>query len=86
MKDIGFLDEKKQKDYERYWVFRRKESVRAVFKDRKEAVKYFKEMLKQTLKDFENQDKFNCGYDYKIEIPYMVFEEIDYRDSDMSLL
>ena len=35
------------------WVLIRKGEVRNVFDNRKEAVKHFKELLKQTLKDYD---------------------------------
>ena len=35
------------------WILVRDGEVRNTFKDRKEAVKHFKELLKQTLKDLE---------------------------------
>ena len=67
------------------WIFIRSGEVRNVFKNRKEAIKYFKEMLIQTLKDFDKQDKSN-EYDYKIFIPQMEFKEVETREADLSLL
>ena len=39
------------------WIYVRNGEVREVFDSRKKAVKYFKALLKQTLKDFDKQDK-----------------------------
>ena len=67
------------------WIFIRKGEVRGVFNNRKEAVKYFKEMLKQTLKDFDTQDKTD-EYDYPIEIPEMLIKPLEERRAELSLL
>ncbi len=71
---------KKQK-----WILIRDNEVRNVFNDRKEAVKHFKELLKQTLKDFESQDKNNM-YDYSIIIPKIEIKPIKERGSEFSLI
>lgn len=68
-----------------YWVLIRSGEVRNVFKDRKEAVKHFKELLSQTLKDFEKQDKVD-EYDYPIKIPEMEIKPVNNRESYLSLL
>ncbi len=75
----------KQVHKDKNWIFIRDNEVRNVFANRKEAVKYFKELLKQTLKDFENQDKTN-EYDYPIKIPTMCFMEVEERGAYLSLL
>ena len=67
------------------WIFIRDNEVRKIFKDRKEAVKYFKELLKQTLKDFDKQDKSD-EYDYPITIPQIEFYPIKEREAYLSLL
>ena len=73
------------KQAEQKWIFTRKGEVRQVFNNRREAIKYFKELLKKTLKDFETQDK-SYEYDYEIEIPEMKFEKLNERSTDLSLL
>ena len=67
------------------WIYLREGEVRHTFEDRKEAVKYFKELLKQTLKDFDRQDRID-EYDYPIIIPLQEFKSIKERDSSLSLL
>lgn len=67
------------------WIFIRNGEVRKIFKDRKEAVKYFKELLKQTLKDFNKQDTSD-EYDYPIKIPQMEMKPIEEREAHLSLL
>lgn len=67
------------------WILIRDGEVRNVFENRKEAVKYFKDLLKQTLKDFEKQDKTN-EYDYPIKIPAIEIKPIELREAYLSLL
>jgi len=67
------------------WVLIRKGEVRNVFDNRKEAVKHFKGLLKQTLKDFEKQDKTD-EYDYPISIPEMEIKPVEEREAYLSLL
>ena len=67
------------------WIAVRNYEVIKIFKDRKEAVKYFKELLKQTLKDFDKQDKSD-EYDYPITIPQIEFYPIKEREAYLSLL
>ena len=69
---------------EQNWVLIRNGKVRNVFKNRKEAVKYFKELLRQTLKDFEKQDKTD-EYDYPIKIPETEIKPVEERESYLSL-
>ena len=67
------------------WIFLRNNEVRMIFNNRKEAIKYFKDLLKQTLKDINKQDKTDeC--DYEIEIPLMQFREVNERSADLSLI
>lgn len=68
-----------------YWIFVRDGEVRNVFKDRREAVRYFKELLHQTLKDFDNQDSHD-EFDYPIKISEMEIKPVDKRESFLSLL
>jgi hypothetical protein len=70
---------------EKKWIFIRNKEVRGIFNNRKEAIKYFKELLKQTLKDFDKQDKSN-EYDYPIFIPETEIKPINERSADLSLL
>jgi hypothetical protein len=67
------------------WICVRNTEVIKIFKDRKDAVKYFKELLKQTLKDFDKQD-ISDEYDYPITIPQIEFYPIKEREAYLSLL
>lgn len=67
------------------WILIRKGEVRNVFDSRRDAVKYFKEILKQTLKDFDKQDKTD-EYDYPISIPEMEIKPVKEREAYLSLL
>ena len=67
------------------WVLIRDNEVRNVFKDRKNAIKYFKAMLKQTLKDLDKQDKTD-EFDYEIEIPEIKIKKVNSRESYLGLL
>ena len=69
---------------EQKWILIRDGEVRNVFKDRKEAVKHFKKLLKQTLKDFEEQDKID-EYDYPIKIPETEIKPVEERPAHLSL-
>ncbi len=74
-----------RKEKEQSWILIRNGEVRNVFKNRKEAVKHFKELLKQTLEDFEEQDKID-DFDYSIEIPETKFKPVEERASYLSLI
>ena len=50
------------------WVAERDGIVAGVFPTRKEAVKWIKELLSQTLKDLSKQDKTD-EFDYSISVP-----------------
>jgi hypothetical protein len=67
------------------WIFIRNDEVRYVFNNRKEAIRYFKDLLKQTLKDFDKQDKTD-EYTYPILIPKMEIKPIEIREAYLSLL
>jgi len=67
------------------WIAVRNYEVIKIFKDRKEAVKYLKALLKQTLKDFDIQDSSD-EYDYPITIPQIEFYPIKEREAYLSLL
>ena len=68
---------------ENNWILIRDGEVRNVFKNRKEAVKHFKEILKQSLKDFDKQDK-NDEYDYPIKIYEIEIKPVKERESYLS--
>ena len=67
------------------WVLIRNGEVRNVFRGRRDAIKHFKELLKQTLEDFEKQDKMD-EYDYPIKIPEIEIKPVEERNSDLSLI
>jgi len=73
------------KNKEQSWILIRNGEVRHTFSNRREAVKYFKELLEQTLKDFKKQDKTD-EYDYPIKIPETEIKPVDSRESYLSLL
>ena len=66
------------------WVLIRNGEVRFVFENRREAIKHFKAMLKQTLKDIGKQDKTD-EYDYHIDIPSTEIKPVDERDTFLGL-
>ena len=66
------------------WILIRNGEVRNTFENRREAVKYFKELLKQTLKDFEKQDKSD-EYEYPIKIPETIIKPVEERKSYLGL-
>lgn len=66
------------------WIAYRNGSPCGVFENRKEAVKWFKELLKETLKNFDKQDKTD-EYDYNIEIKSIIIEPIKLRPSYLAL-
>jgi len=66
------------------WIAYRDGEAIAFFENRMEAVKWFKEMLKQTLKDFEKQDKTD-EFDYNIEVRRLLIEPIKQRPSYLGL-
>jgi len=59
------------------WIATRGDIVCSTFKTRKEAVTWFKELLKQTLKDYENQDKTN-EFNYEISIKLLNISYVKY--------
>jgi hypothetical protein len=68
------------------WIcVRNDDTVVNIFKNREEGVKYLKDLLKQTLKDFDKQDK-PCGFDYPIIIPELKIIPVEKRESFLSLL
>ncbi len=75
----------KLKKMEQSWILIRDGEVRNTFKNRREAVKHFKELLKQTLNDFEKQDKTD-EYDYPMKIPETEIKPVEERKSYLSLL
>lgn len=73
-----------EKTKEQPWILIRDGEVRNVFKNRREAVKYLKELLRQSLKDFENQDKSD-EYDYSIKIFEIEIKPVEERESYLGL-
>lgn len=69
-----------KKTKEQQWILIRDCEPNGIFKNRKEAVKHFKETLKQVLKDFENQDKSD-EFDYPIKIPEIEYKPLKERES-----
>jgi len=69
---------------EKQWIAYRDGEVCGIFENRKQAVKWLKGLLNQTLKDFENQDKGD-EYDYKIEINRLVIEPYKERGEHLGL-
>ena len=67
------------------WVLIRNGEVRNIFKNRREAVKHLKELLRQTLKDFKKQDTTD-EYDYPIKIFETEIKPVYKRESYLSLL
>jgi len=82
---LGEIFKMARKQEKPNWIAVRNYEVIKIFKDRKEAVKYFKELLKQTLKDFDKQDTSD-EYDYQIIIPQIEFYPIKEREAYLSLL
>lgn len=66
------------------WVLIRNGEVRNVFDSRREAVKHFKKLLTQTLKDFAKQDRTD-EYDYAIKIPSIEIKPVEEREAYLSL-
>jgi hypothetical protein len=66
------------------WILVRNGEVRNIFKDRRDAVKYLKKILKQTLKDFDKQDKTD-EFDYPIKIFGFEIKPIDKREAYLGL-
>jgi len=73
-----------KKNKEQNWILIRDGEVRNIFKNRREAVKYFKEVLKQTLSDYEKQDKSD-EYDYPIIISKIEIKPMEERESYLGL-
>ena len=66
------------------WIIIRKGEVVGVFQNRQEGIKHFKEMLKQTLKDLDTQDKTN-QYDYMIKFPETIIKPLEERKAYLGL-
>lgn len=83
--DAGQKDKSKRNSNEMAkWILIRNGEVRNVFASRREAVKHFKKLLKQTLSDFEKQDRTD-EYDYSIKIPAMEIKPVEEREAYLSL-
>ena len=66
------------------WIAYRNQEACGVFDNRKEAVKWLKGLLRQTLKDFEKQDKTD-EFDYNIEIHRLTIEPVEKRKEYLGL-
>ena len=66
------------------WVAIRNYDLCGVFEDRKQAVKWLKGLLKQTLKDFDKQDKTD-EFDYPIELFSLSIKPVDTRKEYLGL-
>ena len=66
------------------WVATRDGRVVGTFVNRKQAVKWIKKLLSQTLKDLSKQDKTN-EFDYPIEIPRYEIKETKQRKHFLGL-
>jgi len=67
------------------WILIRNGEVRNTFENRREAVKHFKKLLKQTLKDFEKQDKTD-EFNYPFKIFETEIKPVEARESYLSLI
>jgi len=67
------------------WVMMRGGKVSNTFENRREAVRYFKKILSQTLKDFEKQDKSD-EFDYSFTIPEIKVMPVEEREAFLSLI
>lgn len=75
----------KQEIIKAKWILVREGEVRNIFDSRKEAIKHFKTLLKQTLRDFDKQDKSD-EYNYPILIPEIEIKPVEERGAYLSLL
>lgn len=66
------------------WVLMREGETKNIFKNRKAAVTYLRELLAQTLEDFKDQDKTDT-YDYSFKIPEIEIKPVDWRESYLGL-
>lgn len=66
------------------WIAFREEEVAGVFENRREAVKWIKSLLNQTLKDLDKQSK-NDDYDYSILISRYKLIPINEREKYLGL-
>jgi len=66
------------------WVATRDEECAGVFLDRKDAVKWIKELLKQTLKDLGKQDKTD-EFTYPIQVPKYEIKSVENRKPYLGL-
>lgn len=63
------------------WIAIRGEEIVKVFETREEAVSWLKVCLKQTLKDFDKQDREDNTYTYSISFPSLTIKPIRERDA-----
>lgn len=67
-----------------FWLATRNDIPCEVFFDRKDAVMWLKNILKQTLKDFDSQDKTN-EFDYEIDLQSIKIKRWRRREPDLGL-
>ena len=66
------------------WVATKDGEVCGVFMNRKQAVKWVKELLSQTLKDLDKQDKSD-EFDYSIKISKYEIKSVENRQPYLGL-
>jgi len=71
-------------DKERAWIAFRGGEPCEVFAKREQAVKWLKGLLKQTLKNYQEQDK-PCQFDYEILFERLEIRRVRFRTEDMGL-
>ena len=71
-------------DNQKYWIAYRNGVISGVFPNRRMAVFWLKTMLKQTLKDFDKQDKTD-EYDYPIDIKSLEIKPVKTREAYLGL-
>jgi len=78
------MKEKTLKENKSSWIIVRDMEVCKVVNNRKEGIKYIKDLLKQTLKDLNKQDKTN-EYDYEIYFPALSLQRVFERETFLGL-
>lgn len=68
----------------RKWIAYRNGEVCGVFQNRKNEVKWLKDILKQTLSDFSEQDKTD-EFDYAIDMKGIIIKPVHERSPELGL-
>lgn len=76
------MEEKERPDLK--WILMRNGKITNIFENRKEGVSHLKKLLKQTLKDYNEQDKIDY-FDYPIELPEIKIIPVEERDKCLGL-